>query len=585
MFHKSLFPVKALIAIFFCFFIKELPAGTLTGAFSPIATGSNVNLTISGKLDWAHWGLYTDSSLDRKASVTPQISNFTLLGDTNDFLAAYQYTGNSNGYTWDDGAPTASVTNTTTGVWAYGNPVVIGSGFQITVPADTTQKTLQVFVGTFAAVGKLQASLSDVSASSFTSSPIATVSNIGNGPGGVFTLNYSANSTGQVLTVTWTLETSRGAGANVTLQAATLTAPGADNPPYVALTNPANDASFQEPATLSLKANAQDFDGTVTNVVFYAGTNKLGQTSSSPYNFDWASVGRGRYILTAAATDNAGITSYSQPVEIFVYGAGGGQTNSVASSPPTVDLTGEGTADWTHWGAVTNTSFDYKNIVQRKISNFTVLGTNAIHRFADNYTSFSWSDGTPITDTNGTTTGVFITGVTNGFRLTAPADTQPRQLRVYVGGYGVQGQFQAYLSDLSAPPYMDTSVSNVYGNSYVVYTISYTAASPGLQLIINYRSLNLFDLTYGNVTLQAATLQGGPSDPLPVYIINPLQIGSDYVFSFLTQSNHNYTIQYADSLPPPNWGTVTNFSGTGTMATVTNYNVSAGQRYYRVQTQ
>jgi hypothetical protein len=76
-----------------------LHGGTLTGTFTPIASGSNVDLTATGKLDWVHWGLYTDSSIDRKGSVTPSISDFSLIGDancSNCFLAAYQYTDKSN---------------------------------------------------------------------------------------------------------------------------------------------------------------------------------------------------------------------------------------------------------------------------------------------------------------------------------------------------------------------------------------------------------------------------------------------------------------------------------------------------------
>ncbi len=585
MFHKSSRFLVLLIATVFLLPVKNIHAGSLTGSFQSIGTGSNVNLTAGGKLDWVHWGLYTDTSVDRKASVIPQISDFTLLGDSNSYLAAYQFTDNANGYSWDDGAPTASVTNTTTGVWAYGYPVAIGSGFQITVPADTNRKTLQVFVGAFAATGKLEAVLSDGSAPAFTSLPNATVNNLSNGPSGVFTLDYSANSTGQVLTVTWTLATTRGAGANVTLQAAALTATNANNPPDVSISNPTNNAAFLEPATITIEAAAQDFDGTITNVGLFEGTNQLGQTSGSAFSLNWTNVPRGQYTLTAQATDDAGVTSSSKPVEIFVYGTGGGQTNAVAPSPAAVDLTSEGSADWTHWGLLTNTSFDCKSGVRRKISNFTALGTNAIQRYADNFTSFSWSDGTPTPTADATTTGVFITGLDNGFRLTAPADTQPRQLKVYVGGYGVQAEFQAYLSDLSAPPYLDTSISNVYGNSYVVYTINYSAGSTGQQLIVNYRSLNLFDLTFGNVTLQASTLQGGPADPLPVYIINPMLIGNDFAFSFLTQSNRSYSVQYADSLPSADWGVVTNLSGTGTTVTVTNYDAATLQRFYRVLTQ
>ncbi len=39
-------------------------------------------------------------------------------------------------------------------------------------------------------------------------------------------------------------------------------------------------AAFPAPAEITLNASAQDFDGTVTNVAFYAGANKLGQGAS-----------------------------------------------------------------------------------------------------------------------------------------------------------------------------------------------------------------------------------------------------------------------------------------------------------------
>src|SRR5256884_222184 len=87
---------------------------TLIGKFTPIPTGTDVNLTAEGPLDWVHWGLYTDSSLDRKAGVTPQIPDFTPKGSTPQF-GPFQFADNYNGYSWSDGTPTSSATNTPTG--------------------------------------------------------------------------------------------------------------------------------------------------------------------------------------------------------------------------------------------------------------------------------------------------------------------------------------------------------------------------------------------------------------------------------------------------------------------------------------
>src|SRR5260370_31867793 len=94
-----------------------LGAGTLTGYGSAVTTGSNVDLTMAGKSDWIHWGLYTATSLNRKSGVASQISDFLVIGTG--VVDVYQYSNNYNGYTWYDGWPTVSTTNTTNGVWAY----------------------------------------------------------------------------------------------------------------------------------------------------------------------------------------------------------------------------------------------------------------------------------------------------------------------------------------------------------------------------------------------------------------------------------------------------------------------------------
>jgi len=139
---------------------------------------------------------------------------------------------------------------------------------------------------------------------------------------------------------------------------------------------------------------------------------------------------------------------------------------------------------------------------------------------------------------------------------------------------------------LSAPPYTDTSVSSTYDNDYALYTLNYAAASAGQKLRVIYHVLTLFDYDFGNVTLQAAALQGTiPTVSLPVHLTNALFQGSDFVFSFPTETSFSYAIQSADSLPSTNWTTLSVLSGTGATVTVTNQNTGAGQRYYRVQTQ
>jgi hypothetical protein len=91
-------------------------------------------------------------------------------------------------------------------------------------------------------------------------------------------------------------------------------------------------------------------------------------------------------------------------------------------------------------------------------------------------------------------------------------------------------------------------------------------------------------MAYGNISLQAATLQGGPPVPLPVSLQNPMIVGSSFIFSFLTQSNFSYTVLSLSSFSSTNWTTLTTIPGTGDMVTVTNENIGPGATFYRVLT-
>jgi hypothetical protein len=311
----------------------------------------------------------------------------------------------------------------------------------------------------------------------------------------------------------------------------------------------------------------------------------LGQSATNLYNFTWNNAPMGYYQLTAVATDNSGGSRASVPVEVFVHGTNGSQTGAVAFPPAAVDLTAEGTADWVHWGLETSASVNRKAGVPAQISNFTPLGTANLLRYDDNHAAYSWSDGSPTTATNGTTTGVFLTNLSSGFQLTVPADDTPRVLRLYVGAYAARGRLLAYLSDFSAQPYIDTSIYDAsWDSEYAVYSIAYSAASPGQELTIIYRSVELLDGVWGNVTLQAATLSGGLV-LLPVSIVDPVHTATDFRFSFATQADRDYVVQATDPLSPTDWTNVTTVPGTGGTVTVTNHNLSPTQQYYRVITE
>jgi hypothetical protein len=90
-------------------------------------------------------------------------------------------------------------------------------------------------------------------------------------------------------------------------------------PPAIDIFSPTNDASFLAPANFTLAVNAQDFDGSVTNVEFFETTNKLGETGiGNPFILVLTGVALGTHTYTARATDNNGATSVSSALTVHV---------------------------------------------------------------------------------------------------------------------------------------------------------------------------------------------------------------------------------------------------------------------------
>ena len=109
------------------------------------------------------------------------------------------------------------------------------------------------------------------------------------------------------------------------------TTAGTNQPPAVTLTSPANGATFNAGANITLSASASDSDGSVMKVDFYQGSTLIGSDSSSPYTATWTNVPAGNYSLTAVATDNALATTTSTPVSITVGASSSGLPTGWAS--------------------------------------------------------------------------------------------------------------------------------------------------------------------------------------------------------------------------------------------------------------
>ncbi|MDD5687547.1 MAG: carbohydrate-binding protein [Elusimicrobia bacterium] len=90
--------------------------------------------------------------------------------------------------------------------------------------------------------------------------------------------------------------------------------------PTASITAPSNNASFDSPANITINATATDSDGTISKVEFYNGSTKLGEDTSSPYNYTWSNVAAGSYVISVKSTDNLGNIGVSNLVSITVTG-------------------------------------------------------------------------------------------------------------------------------------------------------------------------------------------------------------------------------------------------------------------------
>ena len=400
-----------------------------------VSSSATVNLTTEGSSDWAHWSGY-----DHKSSGGSKISNYTVVG-TGSVLS---YNDDPRTCTWSDGTPTASGSNKN-GIYITG----VGKGFQITAPADLTQRTLKVYVGGWISGGTLTASLSDGSAPDYVNSSFSGTAQYN----AVYTLSYKAASAGKLLTVKWVQASGTG---NVTLQAATLVqSSGVVSVTGVTL-NPTS-ASLSVNGSQQLTATIAPSNATNQNVTWTSNNNAIATVSSTGLV---TAIATGSAVITVTTQDGAKTATCNITVTQTSPGV---LTGSGLSSSTTVNLTNEGSSDWAHWSG-----YDHKSSGGSTISNYTVVGTGTVSNYSNDRRICTWSDGTPAAS-GSNQNGIFIAGIGKGFQITAPADLAQRTLKVYVGGSVSGGIFTASLPDGSAPDYVNSSFQEQVGTICSLY--------------------------------------------------------------------------------------------------------------------
>jgi hypothetical protein len=162
---------------------------------------SSLDLTAEGTIDWAHFGLYAVSDLNRKKD-GPAAITVAPVGTPG------QYGSYAINFSWSDGAPTLSAT-TSSGIYVRG----VGNGFGVTVPAVETPQTLRIYVSNYMGTANLIAHLDG--ATDYTDSQTTSNDQLLR-----YTFTFQAPA-GRSLSVTWLVSDDQGS-ASADLLAATL---------------------------------------------------------------------------------------------------------------------------------------------------------------------------------------------------------------------------------------------------------------------------------------------------------------------------------------------------------------------------
>ena len=297
--------------------VRAVDITRLDGSIDPTDTANPIDLTTVGVSDWRHWGLTGNSSTNQKAGVVPIIPNYVALNGAN----PQQYLNSRAQYSWTDGTPSAS-NSTRTGVRMFDQDV----GLELTLPADTNERTLILYLGVNGSSGTVRASLSDGSKPDF----VGTIADA-NRRARMVTITYAAGSANQTLTVSYTKNDNVGsilwdaAAMIVPNQAPTWTPIGTQTvvenqqiviPLVTTDTDGPTTTTLTETNTLPGNPNILTDNGDGTGSLTW--TPSLGDAANSPYS------------VTVTATDSLGASS-SQTFNIQVF------TNSAPTIAPVTD--------------------------------------------------------------------------------------------------------------------------------------------------------------------------------------------------------------------------------------------------------
>lgn len=134
--------------------VPQAAGGLLSVTFE--RSPSPVDLTALGDRDWVHYGYAPGMLVNRKLGAR-LISDLVYVSAPGQVPDVETYTDAFTSYSWRDGTPIASATAITRGVFVSR----AGSGFELSVPADGSERVLVVHLGGWRARMRLEVTLSD----------------------------------------------------------------------------------------------------------------------------------------------------------------------------------------------------------------------------------------------------------------------------------------------------------------------------------------------------------------------------------------------------------------------------------------
>ena len=253
-----------------------------------------------------------------------------------------------------------------------------------------------------------------------------------------------------------------------------------NDPPVISLLAPTSGTVYSTaPASVTVTANASDWDGGISQVDFYANGLNIGQNLShgvNQFNLSWSNVGTGTYSLTAVARDIYGATKTSTPISVRV------------NAPPAVSISSP--AHGSQFIAPTNialiaTATDSDGTVSKVdfFADNSRLGAGTA--IGGNQFSFTWSGaglGTynisaTATDNDGTSTASSRPSIT----VNSPALLVAGSTTLNASDAAVKARMEALNNVVTVKDAASVTSADANGKALVVISSTVTPASVGTK--------------------------------------------------------------------------------------------------------